>query len=418
VKKHNEIFENFKTHLLSIPSEQQRVDEIIEFCIIYGDSYGEKIAPLLEEGMNLSKKNNYQTGEILCYYNLLFLKGRTQGGSAMDEGGKAISPLLEMIDKIKNDAYWYSLALNLLSYYYWFKGDYEKGFDLAFDGVKQSEKLNDKNLGWHYFALGVFYFDTKDLQNSELYYQKALGAFIPIKNSYGTARASNGLASVAISQKDIKKASPLLEYAASVYRDFGHYSGLSRAVNDMALIEKEIKNYDKAIALFNESIELRKEINHTQGLITSLTELGEIYLEIKNYNKALEYLSLALTYSNEAKAKQKTMRIHKLLYDMYKSLNNTELALHNFEQFYDLKTQLMGDEASNNIRRLQSNFEKEKSEQEAEIERLKNVELKIAYELIEQKNKDIHDSIIYASRIQRSLLPTEKYIERNLKQAE
>jgi hypothetical protein len=74
----------------------------------------------------------------------------------------------------------------------------------------------------------------------------------------------------------------------------------------------------------------------------------------------------------------------------------------------------MGDEASNNIKRLQTKFEKEKSEQEAEIERLKNVELKKAYEMIEQRNKDIHDSIIYASRIQRSLLPTEKSIEREL----
>ena len=34
--------------------------------------------------------------------------------------------------------------------------------------------------------------------------------------------------------------------------------------------------------------------------------------------------------------------------------------------------------------------------------------------LLEEKNKDITDSIHYAKRIQESLLPTEKYIERNL----
>ncbi len=33
-------------------------------------------------------------------------------------------------------------------------------------------------------------------------------------------------------------------------------------------------------------------------------------------------------------------------------------------------------------------------------------------QLIEEKNKDILDSIKYARRIQTSLLPTEKYIER------
>jgi hypothetical protein len=35
--------------------------------------------------------------------------------------------------------------------------------------------------------------------------------------------------------------------------------------------------------------------------------------------------------------------------------------------------------------------------------------------LIEEKQKEIVDSINYARRIQRSILPTEKYIERNLK---
>ncbi len=35
-------------------------------------------------------------------------------------------------------------------------------------------------------------------------------------------------------------------------------------------------------------------------------------------------------------------------------------------------------------------------------------------DIIEEKNKDITDSIVYAQRIQQSLLPTEKYIEKNM----
>jgi hypothetical protein len=39
-------------------------------------------------------------------------------------------------------------------------------------------------------------------------------------------------------------------------------------------------------------------------------------------------------------------------------------------------------------------------------------------ELVEQKNKEVMDSINYARRIQKSLFPTEKYLERNLKKKE
>jgi hypothetical protein len=36
-------------------------------------------------------------------------------------------------------------------------------------------------------------------------------------------------------------------------------------------------------------------------------------------------------------------------------------------------------------------------------------------EIIEEKNKDITASITYAKRIQQSLMPTEKYIDKNIK---
>ena len=35
--------------------------------------------------------------------------------------------------------------------------------------------------------------------------------------------------------------------------------------------------------------------------------------------------------------------------------------------------------------------------------------------VVEEKNKEITDSILYAKRIQNSILPTEKYIDKNLK---
>ncbi len=44
-------------------------------------------------------------------------------------------------------------------------------------------------------------------------------------------------------------------------------------------------------------------------------------------------------------------------------------------------------------------------------------QLKLAEEIIRQRNKDITDSIHYAKRIQLALLPTEKYIERILKKS-
>ena len=64
---------------------------------------------------------------------------------------------------------------------------------------------------------------------------------------------------------------------------------------------------------------------------------------------------------------QKEMRLHKLLYETYKELKNTDLALENLEKYYEIKSQLLSDEASNNIKKIQTKHEKEKSEKEAEM---------------------------------------------------
>jgi len=349
---------------------------------------------------------------------LAFFTGVTQGGGIPSKYAEALVDIDALVEKLKQDKEWYPLGINLLSYFHWFKGEYEKGFNLAFEGLKISaENKLSRALAWTYFALGIFYFDTKDLDNAKTNYQTAYDLFTAENYLYGMARSATGLGTIAILQGHANDAQPLLKYAAAIYRDLGHYSGLSRAVNDMGLLEKTKGAYDKAIIHLNESIEVRKEINHIQGLITSYTELGETYLLMKNYELALKQFTSGLEYAKQANSLQKQMRLYKLFYDAYKELNNPGLALINFEQFYEIKTQLMSDEAANNIKKIQTRFEKEKSEKEAEIERLKNVEIKKAYTIIEEKNKDILDSIRYAKRIQTSLLPTETYIQNALYRA-
>jgi serine phosphatase RsbU (regulator of sigma subunit) len=54
----------------------------------------------------------------------------------------------------------------------------------------------------------------------------------------------------------------------------------------------------------------------------------------------------------------------------------------------------------------------EKSEREKEIYQLRNVELKAAYEEITARNKEITESIDYASRIQAALLPQNENLEK------
>lgn len=391
----------------------QKVRAILEFVVNYGDSLGKQILPFFDEGIELSKEMNDHGAEMIFYYNLLFFKGIAQGALESPHFAN-MPPLEEMHAIVDKDEEFRAMGLNQLSFFHWFKGEFEIAFDIIFDALKESEKKMDLSTAWNYFAVAVFYFDTKDFKQSAVYYEKARDLFSSLDHHYGMARSMNGLASVAIIQNRTSDAFPLLEFAVSAYREMSHHAGLSRALNDMGMLEKVLGNYDKAIVFLNESVEIRKEIGHIQGLMTSYTELGEALLLKKQHNEALVQFEKGLELTVQTKTLQKQIRIYKLLYNTHKELGNTELALKYFELFFEVKSELLSDEANNNMKRIQTKYEKEKSEKEAEMERQKNIALAAANEIIEQKNKDITDSINYAKRIQVSLLPTEIYIERTL----
>lgn len=413
MRKPQEILDDFRKEIDATFDKKQKVEKILEFGLIFGDNFGDRMVDLFEEGIALSKEINFKGGEVICYYNVLFFIGMTKGGQ---KSGYSLSleETTNMIKELEHDSEWYPLGLNQLAFFHWFRGEYEKGFDIIFKSTKL-HGAGSYSLAWNNFGLAVFYFDTKDYENAKKYYQKSFDLFDENKHSYGRARAANGLASIAIIQNKSKEALELLNFCITIYRGLSHHSGLSRAVNDLGLLEKANKNYPKAIELLKESVELRKEINHFQGLVTSYTELGEIYLLCKDFESALNELKKGIDLAIKVDSRQKQMRIHKILYDIYKELKNTDLALENLEKYYAIKSQLLSDDASNNIKKIQTQFEKEKSEKEAEIERLKNVELKKAYKEIEEKNKEIIDSITYATRIQKSLMPSEIYIEKSIK---
>jgi serine phosphatase RsbU (regulator of sigma subunit) len=412
LKKIDQIVSGFHTSLENIQDLKQKVIAIIDFSIYYGDTAAEKIIPILETGVEISRKIGFNGGEAICIANLSFINLLTQGHAANTWTNLNPAAMEALLEKVKGDEY-YSFALNLVAYYYWFKGEYDKGFDYIFKAIKSvSEGSNPIHNAWNHYALGVFYFDTKDIDNSGVYYRKAYEGFAGVNYEFGMARSSNGLATIDILKQDVQSAFPKIEYSIGVYRELGNYSGLSRGLNDLGLIEKSNKNYEKAIALLSECIDVRKEISHYQGLITSYTERGETFLWMQDYGKALEDLETGLEWAKKVKATQKEIRLHKLLSEAYKKVANVNQALSHFEEFYNLNSKLLSDESTNNIKKIQSRFEKEQSEKEAEIERLKNVELKKAYELIEEQNKDIRDSINYAKRIQLGILPTEDELKK------
>ena len=224
------------------------------------------------------------------------------------------------------------------------------------------------------------------------------------------------------------------------------------------LIPRKIKKFDEAIEFYEKGIGLAQKINFESYVYWGKGQLLDAYFEQGNFPKAKLLQEELIKYNEQTGATEiGLIGQYEMLSSINSSLNQFQDAYLALFKAYTLRNKVFSQEEQNKLSRVEEDYlEKEKQlqidiinkEKEAET-RVKNIVLisliisiflimliifffiklsksrKIIFlqkeqvekqkHLIEEKQKEIIDSITYARRIQRSLLPTEKYIDKTLR---
>jgi serine phosphatase RsbU (regulator of sigma subunit) len=133
--------------------------------------------------------------------------------------------------------------------------------------------------------------------------------------------------------------------------------------------------------------------------------IGRIYCLQGETLKAEEVLTNALLIAKDLSANGLIADIYLALSTLYETLNNPGKAFETYKLYQKAKEEVLNEEAKNRLKNIEISYAIEKSEREKEIFRLRNVELKAAYDIIDEKNKEITSSINYARYIQEAILP-------------
>lgn len=298
-----------------------------------------------------------------------------------------------------------NVAIQMCAFMYWNSGQRDKAFELAYYARRQMQEMKGEALGWNDYQLAVFHSDLKDFETAKRYFRSAeqIASSQP-HLTYQRARIYSGLGVVAIEENDFPEALRYNELALQGYRECGHLTALSRALNDLGVIYFRNGDVARAKQHLEEAMHIRRESNYVPGLITSQIELSRIHLAENDLPAAESLLKEALELSIHSASRQKVITCHMMLANLYKTRGEFAAALTHLEEGYKIKDDLSGEEATNKVKHLQQKFATEQADREAEIHRLKHVELRQAYDAIEDQNKNILDSITYARRIQSALL--------------
>ncbi|MCE9537634.1 MAG: SpoIIE family protein phosphatase [Bacteroidetes bacterium] len=396
------------------PSQIELIKSIDEINKVVWNSRGVPITgvDLYQECSNAlerSKSINYQFGVAQCLLNLgmgsFILKHDTH---------LALSQLHEanlLFKEIKNEK-WSANSFLTIGIVFNSLGKAESALSNALRGIsfyeKNADDIIDRTMA--FYVLGTVYKDLKKYNESEKYYK--IGVSRSVKtDSLWIGRIFSGLSNIYSIQGKYDEAINMGFKALDILKSDNNTIGESRALNDIGAIYKKQKKYVDALDYLSKGLEIRETLDLKQFALSSHIDIAELFCEIGQNENAIIHLKKAEQKAIETNLLSRLSKIYHDLASIYKSISDFQQALIYNEKYVQITIDTHENEIENKINSLHTELLREK---EAEIERLKNVELKSAYNLIEIKNKEILDSINYAKRIQYALLAHEGLLNENL----
>jgi len=104
--------------------------------------------------------------------------------------------------------------------------------------------------------------------------------------------------------------------------------------------------------------------------------IGQVKLKLRDYSSAYDHLCTGLRYARKIKKTDIEVDSYKYLSMLFEAKHEYKKALHYYIKYTDLKQKIFTSEKSKQVAEMRTRYETETKDKEAEIYRLKNVDLR------------------------------------------
>ena len=404
------------------------------------------------------------------YYDQLIASANNKG-YLFDLNGQVDSSLvyfnecLELSKKINDDKK-YADALYNISKAYNLKGNISKALDLINKCLIISEKIKYDDLTARALInFGLILHKQGDLTRALEYYNRAYKIQLNIKQIRGSGYSLTNIAGVYLDRKDYNNALKYFIQSKGIFEQINDDQGYLISLGNIAKIYILNKDYNKAIENCNKIIDHPNISLYKPTLCRAHDMISSIYFKLNQIDRSLQHSLSAMKLANEIGNPELIRNNAEALRKTYKKTGNYKLALYNYELYIMMRDSINNKETRKASIKSQLKYEYEKkaaADSVRVLEEKKIVAVQLKQEktqryalygglglvglfaifmvnrfrvtnkqkklieaqkkivehqkhIVDEKQKEILDSINYAKRIQESLLPTETYINRILK---
>lgn len=353
-----------------------------------------------------------------------------------------------------------SRSYNNLGVVYLNKGNYPQALAHYLAALNLRLALRDSSgMGTSYHNIGAAYHSMNEPRKALGYYLKGLEIRAQLNEVQNISSSQVNIGTVYADLGDTTKALEFYQQALETREAAGDKSGVATVLNNMGTIYSEKNEFQKALQYLLRSVKLKEELDDREGLAVSFNNISNLLIRQGKYREALENSLRSLELSRETGSLDDEKEALKSLSVIYEHLHDSRRSLGYYKQFVVMRDSIFNEENTRRAVQAEMNFEFSQKEAAARLEQEKRdvvahaerkkqrvllysvcgflllvigfavyawksfLQKKKSNEailrqktVIEEKQKEIVDSIHYAKRIQRTLITSERYIENKLKQ--
>lgn len=317
-------------------------------------------------------------------------------------------------------------TLNNLAYLYTKLEEYDMAIANFTESLEMSKELeDDRYVSLALNNLGYVYQKQGDLVKSEKYHQESLAMRIKIDDLKGIAMSNNMLGMVAKDNLEYNKALDFFKVSLKIYSDNNSVKGVGTTLSNMGETYILKGNYAEANNCIQQSLDIATELGYPLDIQIAAEMLTEINKQKGDWKKAIEMYELYI-----------------LMKDSLKNIENNKLIVkQNLQKEYEKKTLADSLLTAEEKKVTDAEIETHKAQIDQEqtkryalyggltivilfgvfmfnrflVSQKKNSLIQEQKEIVQEKNKEILDSINYAKRIQSAILPASDTINAHLK---
>ena len=351
-------------------------------------------------------------------------------------------------------------------------GDIESALELYHQSLNINQSLHNKvGMSITFNDLGTIYFNQGEVKKAQEYFEKSLKLQHEVGDKLGEANSLNNIGLTYKASGDLSKALVYYNKSLVLLKEIGNKASEAVTLSNIGSAYNVLNDDSKSMLYLNKAIALQEEINDKSGISATLNIIARLLEKQGKYNDALTYATRGLAISKELGYPENISENAIILKKIYKHQNNPIKELEMYELYVQMKDSITNEKNRRSSIRSQFRYEYEKmaaadsvrvseekkitdaqlkqektqrfalygglalvalfaafmfnrfrvtqkqkniiSQQKEEVE-LQRHEAEFQKELVQEKQKEIIDSINYARRLQNAILPPTDYIKKHL----